>query len=215
MEVFEEFYASQYRGRRVQWLVRTGEGPSAHELVIGLTITRVQHNLGKAEVRALCMQRRYEFTVTTHQLCILLQFNEHEDAITHATLSTATNMPENYLVRALKVRTRTLSLSLSRSRTPCLFTWHTTHTTPSVAATVSRTLPCAVVDARCHEQPGLVLRQHAIPIRQTQSQDLLGWRRADQHLDHGGPRCGRERPKAVPQRTERALGDSVRVRASY
>lgn len=131
MEIFEEFYASQYRGRRVQWLVRTGEGPSAHELVTVLTITRVQHNLGKAEVRALCMQRRYEFTVTTHQLCILLQFNEHEDAITHATLSTATNMPENYLVRALKVRTRTRtrarSISISISFTMLVHVAHDSH----------------------------------------------------------------------------------------
>ena len=92
-----------------------------------LTITRVQHNLGKAEVRALCMQRRYEFTVTTHQLCILLQFNEHEDAITHATLSTATNMPENYLVRALKVRTPSLSLSISISYTMLVHVAHDSH----------------------------------------------------------------------------------------
>jgi len=78
-EMFKEHYLKQHSGRRLTW----------------------QTNMGTADIKAVFGTRKYEITVSTQMMCILLQFNE-ADARTYADLVQATEIPGPDLKRSLQ-----------------------------------------------------------------------------------------------------------------
>lgn len=76
-EVFKKYYLSQHSGRRLTW----------------------QTNMGTAEMTAR-FRNKHELIVTTHQMCILLLFNE-ADSLTVADLAEQTAIPDSDLKRAV------------------------------------------------------------------------------------------------------------------
>jgi len=78
-EVFKEHYLKQHSGRRLTW----------------------QANMGSADLKALFSGRRYEINVSTYLMCVLLLFNS-ADSLTYGEISTATEIPDPELKRALQ-----------------------------------------------------------------------------------------------------------------
>jgi len=78
-ETFKEHYLKQHSGRRLQW----------------------QSNMGNADLKATFAGRKYEINVSTHLMCVLLQFNSAL-TLSYAELSAATEIPESELKRALQ-----------------------------------------------------------------------------------------------------------------
>ena len=78
-EVFKEHYLKQHSGRRLTW----------------------QSNMGSADLKATFGSRKYEINVSTHLMCVLLQFNA-SSTLTYAELESATDIPSGDLKRALQ-----------------------------------------------------------------------------------------------------------------
>lgn len=79
IEHFSAFYAHRHQSRKLAWL----------------------YGMSRADVRALCFARRYEFSVTTNQLALLLLFNESE-RVTLATAAAQTALEEPELARNMQ-----------------------------------------------------------------------------------------------------------------
>lgn len=69
-EVFQKFYDTNHNGRRLTW----------------------QTTMGTGELRAFFGKKRHELNVSTHQMVILLLFNNH-DSMTFKDIQTATQIP--------------------------------------------------------------------------------------------------------------------------
>jgi cullin 3 len=69
-EVFQKYYLSNHNGRRLTW----------------------QTTMGTGELRAFFGKKRHELNVSTHQMVILLLFNNH-DTLTFKDILNATNIP--------------------------------------------------------------------------------------------------------------------------
>jgi len=69
-EVFQKYYLSNHTGRRLTW----------------------QTTMGTGELRAFFGKKRHELNVSTHQMVILLLFNNH-DTLTLKDIQEATNIP--------------------------------------------------------------------------------------------------------------------------
>lgn len=64
MSLFKQYYMSKFTGRQLNWKL----------------------NLGQADVRAkigATANKRYEMTVSTYQMCILMLFNENKHLSYH------------------------------------------------------------------------------------------------------------------------------------
>jgi cullin 3 len=69
-EVFQKYYLSNHNGRRLTW----------------------QTTMGTGELRAFFGKKRHELNVSTHQMVILLLFNNH-DTLTFKDIQSATGIP--------------------------------------------------------------------------------------------------------------------------
>ena len=79
-ETFKEHYLKQHSGRRLTW----------------------QSNMGSADLKAsFAPGRKYEINVSTHLMCVLLQFNG-SPTMSYADLASATEIPPSELKRALQ-----------------------------------------------------------------------------------------------------------------
>ncbi|CAI5526714.1 unnamed protein product [Closterium sp. Naga37s-1] len=86
-EKFTRHYLTTHTGRRLTW----------------------QMNMGHADVKATFESRKYELSVSTYQMCILMLFNTH-DSLTYRDIEAATDIPSADLRRNLQ------SLSLVRGK---------------------------------------------------------------------------------------------------
>ncbi|CAI5462909.1 unnamed protein product [Closterium sp. Yama58-4] len=86
-EKFTRHYLTTHTGRRLTW----------------------QMNMGHADVKATFESRKYELSVSTYQMCILMLFNTHE-SLTYRDIEAATDIPSADLRRNLQ------SLSLVRGK---------------------------------------------------------------------------------------------------
>ncbi|CAI5532968.1 unnamed protein product [Closterium sp. Naga37s-1] len=86
-EKFTRHYLTTHTGRRLTW----------------------QMNMGHADVKAMFESRKYELSVSTYQMCILMLFNTH-DSLTYRDIEAATDIPSADLRRNLQ------SLSLVRGK---------------------------------------------------------------------------------------------------
>jgi len=77
-EVFKKFYLSKHNGRRLNW----------------------QTNMGSADLKATFASKKHELSVSTHQMVILLLFNERNE-YSYKELLEATKIPVNDLKRNL------------------------------------------------------------------------------------------------------------------
>eukprot|EP01137_Pigoraptor_chileana_P025945 Opistho-2@96193 len=89
-DVFQNFYYSKHTGRRLTW----------------------QSNLGSGDVKAVFGGKSHELTVSTHQMVVLLLFNNHQDGhqLTFQDIQQETDIPEADLRRTLQ------SLALGKYR---------------------------------------------------------------------------------------------------
>ena len=79
-EAFKEHYLKQHSGRRLTW----------------------QSNMGSADLKATFgTTRKYEINVSTHLMCVLLQFNS-SSTLTYSELHSATDIPHGELKRSLQ-----------------------------------------------------------------------------------------------------------------
>ncbi|GAA6029019.1 hypothetical protein NBRC10512_001646 [Rhodotorula toruloides] len=87
---FEHYYMNKHSGRKLTWLW--------------------QHS--RNELRTLYTPQKYFFVTSTHQACILLQFNSSGDSLSLQDLVTGTGLPEDSLkpILALLVKQRVLEL---------------------------------------------------------------------------------------------------------
>lgn len=76
---FTQFYIESHSGRKLTW----------------------QTNMGSADLRAAFGSRKHELVVSTHQMCILLLFNESE-RLSYKEIADATEIPASDLKRALQ-----------------------------------------------------------------------------------------------------------------
>lgn len=84
---FREFYLSTHSGRKLSW----------------------QTNMGNADIKMQCGDKKHELNVSTYHMCILLLFNE-ADRQSYQEILTATGIPPADLKRALQ------SLALVKTR---------------------------------------------------------------------------------------------------
>ena len=77
---FLDFYSKQHTGRRLSWL----------------------HHLAKAEVRLWGYDKRYELTVSVHQLVILMLFNDHAQ-LTMESIESGTKLSQLEIQRSIAV----------------------------------------------------------------------------------------------------------------
>lgn len=73
---FETFYLAKHTGRRLSW----------------------QPNHGTADIKAMMPKSRYELSVTTYQMCILMLFNSHQ-TLSYRDIQSRTNIPLDELRR--------------------------------------------------------------------------------------------------------------------
>lgn len=78
-EAFRAYYLGQHSGRRLAW----------------------QTNMGSADVKATFGGKRHELNVTTHQMVVLLLFND-ADSLSYREIAAATAIPEADLKRTLQ-----------------------------------------------------------------------------------------------------------------
>jgi cullin 3 len=76
--IFKDYYLGKYSGRRLTWM----------------------YNMGTADIRANGYQKKYDLTVSTYQMGIMLRFNQQEK-ISFAELLNQTKIPSNDLKKNL------------------------------------------------------------------------------------------------------------------